>query len=302
MPFPIRTLSLAAGLVLGGGGARGFAHAGVGRALREVGVPVDAIGGTSMGALIGASYAIDHSYAEMVDFAKMSSSRKRLIDLTLPLTSFAASRKVTELYQRMFGDIQIEDLWRPYFCVSSNLTRAEPMIHDEGPLWAAVRASTAIPAIFAPVQHSNGDVLVDGGVLNNLPIDVMRQRFDVGHVIGIDVAPAREKMRSYSFGPSVSGWDLLWRRINPFAQKLRAPSLFGSIMRTVEINDAYRMKSPAFQRVADLLIHLPLGQFRTLDFDAYAAIIERGYQATQQIISTHTAELERMIRADYSQG
>jgi hypothetical protein len=62
----------------------------------------------------------------------------------------------------------------------------------------------------------------------------------------------------HNFGPSVSGWDLLWRRINPFAQRLRAPSLFGSIMRTVEINDAYRMKSPAFRRVADLLIDLPL--------------------------------------------
>jgi predicted acylesterase/phospholipase RssA/CRP-like cAMP-binding protein len=283
------------GVVLGGGGARGHAHIGALRALEEAGIRIDVIGGTSMGALIGASYAIDHSYAEMVDLAKTSSSRKQLIDLTLPLTSFAASRKVTELYQHMFGDTHIEDLWRPYFCMSSNLTRAEPMIHSEGPLWAAVRASSAIPAIFTPMQHSNGDVLVDGGVMNNLPIDVMRQRFDIGHVIGINVTPAREKMRNYRFGPSVSGWDILWRRINPFAQKLRAPSLFGSIMRTVEINDAYRMKSPAFQHVADLLIHLPLEQFRTLDFDSYAAIIECGYQATQQIISTHAAQLDRMI-------
>jgi predicted acylesterase/phospholipase RssA len=264
------------------------------RALEEAGVRIDVIGGTSMGALVGGSYAIDHGYAEMVDYAKNSSSRKQLIDLTLPLTSFSASRKVTKLYQHMFGDIQIEDLWRPYFCVSSNLTRAEPMIHSEGSLWAAVRASSAIPAIFAPVQHSNGDVLVDGGVMNNLPIDVMRQRRDVGHVIGINVIPAREKMRNYCFGPSISGWDILWRRINPFAQKLRAPSLFGSLMRTVEINDAYRMKPPTFQCVADLLIQLPLEQFRTLDFDSYAAIIECGYQATQQFISSHTAQLKRM--------
>jgi predicted acylesterase/phospholipase RssA len=161
-----------------------------------------------------------------------------------------------------------------------------------------VRASSAIPGIFAPVQHSNGDVLVDGGVMNNLPIDVMRQRCDVGHVIGINVTPAREKMRNYRFGPSVSGWDTLWRRINPFAQKLRAPSLFGSIMRSIEINNAYRMKSPSFQRVADVLIDLPLEQFRTLDFDSYAAIIEAGYQATQQIVSTDTAQLEGMIVAD----
>lgn len=295
-----RLTGRAIGVVLGGGGARGHAHIGALRALEQAGVPIDVIGGTSMGALIGGSYAIDHSYAEMVDLAKMSSSRKQLIDLTLPLTSFAASRKVSQLYQRMFGDIQIENLWRPYFCVSSNLTRAEPMIHSAGPLWAAVRASSAIPAIFAPVQHSNGDVLVDGGVMNNLPIDVMRQRFDIGHVIGINVTPARERMRNYHFGSHVSGWDMLWRRINPFAQKLRAPSLFGSIMRTVEINNAYRMKSPAFQHVADLLIHLPLEQFRTLDFDSYAAIIECGYQATKQIISTHTAQLECMIAADRS--
>jgi NTE family protein/lysophospholipid hydrolase len=277
-----RIAGRALGLVLSGGGARGYAHIGAIRALEEAGLHADFIGGTSVGALIGAIYASGRGYAEMVQLAAAFSSRRRLLDFTLPITSFNTTRKLTDVYRTLFEEIQIEDLWQRFFCISSNLTRAEPVIHERGPLWAAVRASTAIPVIFAPLLAPNGDVLVDGGILNNFPIDVMRARFEAGQVIGIDVAPPTDKVRDYQFGPSISGWQLLWNRLNPFARQVRAPSLFENLVRTLEINSAFRVRSPAFRQHADLLIQMPDRQFGRLEFTIYAEMIEIGYQETSR--------------------
>jgi len=272
----------ALGVVLSGGGARGYAHIGAIRALEEAGLRADFVGGTSIGALIGASYAAGRSYEEMLAMAAAFSSRRSLLDFTLPITSFNTTRKLTNLYRALFDDLQIEDLWQRFFCISSNLTRAEPVIHERGPLWAAVRASTAIPVIFAPLLAANGDVLIDGGILNNFPIDVMRAHFEAGLVIGVDVAPPTDKVGDYQFGPSVSGWQLLWHRLNPFAGQVRAPSLFENLVRSLEINSAYRVRSPAFRQHADLLIQMPDRRFGRLEFGIYAEMIEMGYQETRR--------------------
>ncbi|MBK9941152.1 MAG: patatin-like phospholipase family protein [Kouleothrix sp.] len=280
-----RLTGRAIGVVLGGGGARGTAHIGALRALDEAGLRADFIGGTSIGALIGALYASGHSHAELAALAAEFSSRRKLLDFTLPFTAFNATRKLTAVYRELFGELRIEDLWRRFFCISSNLTRAEPVVHEHGPLWAAVRASTAIPVIFAPLLHTNGDVLVDGGILNNFPIDVMRTHCEAGLVIGIDVAPPTDKVRDYQFGPSVSGWQQLWARLSPFGRKARAPLLFESLVRTIEINSAHRVRSPAFRRFADLLIQMPDRQFGRLAFDIYPEMIEMGYRETVRQIA-----------------
>jgi NTE family protein/lysophospholipid hydrolase len=277
-----RLTGRALGVVLSGGGARGYAHIGAIRALEEAGLRADFVGGTSIGALIGACYAAGRSHEEMLAMAAAFSSRRRLLDFTLPITSFNTTRKLTNLYRALFDDIQIEDLWQRFFCISSNLTRAEPVIHERGPLWSAVRASTAIPVIFAPLLAANGDVLIDGGILNNFPIDVMRTRCEAGLVIGVDVAPPTDKLGDYRFGPAVSGWQLLWHRVNPFGRRVRAPSLFENLVRTIEINSAYRVRSPAFRQHADLLIQMPDRQFGRLEFGIYAEMIEMGYQETRR--------------------
>lgn len=274
------------GLVLSGGGARGIAHIGALRALEEAGLQPDIIGGTSIGALVGALYTAGYSPADMARLAAATSSRRRLLDFTLPLVAFNATRKLTALYRDLFGETQIEDLWRSFFCVSSNLTRAEPVIHERGALWAAVRASTAIPVIFAPLLHSNGDVLIDGGILNNFPIDIMRARCAAGPVIGIDVAPPTDKLHNYQFGPSVSGWQQLWQRLRPGPARQRAPTLFESLVRTIEINSAYRVRSPSFRRHADLLIQMPDRPFGRLAFDIHAEMIELGYNETRRQLAT----------------
>ena len=272
-----RLTGRATGLALSGGAARGLAHIGVIRALEEACVEIDLIGGTSMGALVGAMLAMDMPTQRMVDLVRTFSARRKLLDLTLPLVSFLSSGRITSILRSVCGDVQIEDLWRPFLCVSSNLTRAEPLVHTTGSLWHALRASTAIPGMFAPVLL-DGAVLVDGAVLNNFPLDLVRERCENGLVIASNVTPLEDGARHYQFGAAVSGWDVLFRAINPFARRVEAPSLFETLLRTIEVNIAQRLKSPAFRQLADVLIEPQVSRFGMLDFDAYAELIDIGHQ------------------------
>src|SRR5690606_28931313 len=139
-------------MVFAGGGARGFAHLGVVRAFREAGIPIDMTGGTSMGAIIGAGISCEWSTEHFLDrlhqlFAMSSPVR----DYTLPLVSIVRGRLVARRLQSAFGEIDIEHMWRPFFCVSSDLTLGRPRVHRAGRLWRALRASSALPGILPPV-------------------------------------------------------------------------------------------------------------------------------------------------------
>ncbi len=221
-----------------------------------------------------------HSTADIYNFAKNFSRPEKLLDYTLPFASLTASRKLTDLMRHIFGSAQIEDLLMPFFCVSSNLTRAEPLIHRTGPLWESVRASLSIPGIFTPMPFGE-DVLVDGGVMNNFPIDIMRQLCEDGYVIGVIVSPKREQYKDFSFGPSISGWRILWEKIFPFGKHQNAPSILSSLMRSTEINGIYRLRFA--REAADLIIEPPVSQFATLDFARYDEIVAIGYRAARDI-------------------
>jgi len=284
-----RVSGCATGLVLGGGGARGFAHLGMLRALAETAVEVDMIGGTSIGALIGAAHACGLSVDRMVEMAGAFASPKKLLDRTLPITSLMAGRKVSRIYQQMFGELLIEDLWMPLFVVSSGLSRAHAVIHRSGVVWRAVRASTAIPAIFPPLLNDDGEVLVDGGVMNNVPLDVMRDWCEGGTVIGLNPMPTIDKMTPYVFGASLTGWEALKGRLHLFGSRTRAPSIIGSVMRTSEINSANRMRQASFRSLADLLIEPALDKYPILAFGEYAPIIEIGYQSAREALAAWVA-------------
>ncbi len=166
-------------LVLGGGGARGWAHVGVIRAFEEAGIPIDAIAGTSMGGLVAAASALGLRWQEIQDLARQWSSQHRLFDYTLPFVSFFTGRKITELLQDIAGDVQVEDLWGGFFCVSSSLTRAKPVVHRRGPLWKAMRATMSLPALLPPVPEES-ELLIDGGYLINMPTGLMRDLYGTG--------------------------------------------------------------------------------------------------------------------------
>ena len=182
-----RLTGRATGLVLSGGGARGFAHIGVVRALRDAGIDIDYVAGCSIGGIIGAGVAADWSYAQMVEnYRRCFVDTNPLSDWTLPLVSLRGGRKVSRLLREAFGETRdIEDLPLPFFCVSSNLTGGALEVHEHGLLWRWLRASCAIPGVLPPV-FAGGRVLVDGGVIDNLPVAELRKRLN-GEIIAVDV-------------------------------------------------------------------------------------------------------------------
>lgn len=279
-----RVSGTALGLVLGGGGARGFAHIGMLRALSEDGIDVDLVGGTSIGALIAGAHAHGVGADDMVELARVFASRRKLLDRTIPFAALMSAGKVTRFYQHLFGEARIEDLWTPLFAVSSSLSRARAVVHRHGAVWKAVRASTAIPAIFPPMLADDGEVLVDGNVMNNMPLDVMREWCGNGTVIGLNPMPTEDKMRRYNFGPTLTGWEALLGRLKWFGSTTRAPSILGSVMRATEINSANRMRLAPFRGLADLLVEPKLGSFPILAFDQYASIIDIGYRAAREAL------------------
>jgi predicted acylesterase/phospholipase RssA len=263
---------------------------GVYRALLESKIEIDVFGGTSMGALTAAIIDLYPSIEEMERLAQKFLSKKMLLDNTLPITSIFATRKITEVLQHLFGEVQIEDLWCPFFCISSNLTRSEQVVHRTGEVWKAVRASIAIPGVFSPLCQ-DGDILVDGGVMNNLPVDVMREACEGGIVIAVNVNPARERQRPWDFGPSISGWQVLWSRLNPFAKRMRVPTLFETVTRATVMNSRYRLRSVL--DMADVLIEPETSQFGSMDWSAYPQISEQGYQAAHTQIAAWQKGLEQ---------
>jgi predicted acylesterase/phospholipase RssA len=165
----------------------------------------------------------------------------------------------------------------PCFCVSSNLTHAVAMVHRRGPLWQAVRASCAIPGVFSPIL-SEGDLLVDGCVLNNLPIDVMQRLNHDGPIIAVNVFPDVDLLRDYRFGPSVSGWQALVDKLNPLRRRDgSAPLIFESLVRVLALNDVHQAKTK--RGFADVYIRPPVENFNILDFGAYARIADEGYRS-----------------------
>ncbi len=265
----------AIGLVLGGGGARGLAHIGVIRALEEMGVPIDVIGGTSMGAVIAAQYALGHSYRELLEI-----NRRGWVvldpfkDKTIPIMAILSCKKLDRMLAMMFGDAKIEDLWLKFFCVSANLTQAEMNIHTEGSLARAVRSSLAIPGVAVPV-FENGNLIVDGGVLNNLPGDVMG-KICGGSVIVVDVSAQKDLSIDPQVVRAPSPWRILWSRINPLASPIDAPGILSIMMRTIMIGSLHSSKMVAQQ--ADLYIRPPVERHGMFDWKSIDQIVETGYQ------------------------
>jgi predicted acylesterase/phospholipase RssA/CRP-like cAMP-binding protein len=266
------------GLVLGGGGPRGFAHLGVLRALEEAGVPIDVVGGTSIGALMGAVCAQELDDAERVERVTTAFTRSgRLLRPTLPLLALSSGRRVDRLLAEHVGATPIEDLPRRFFCISANLNRAEEVIHERGPLWPAVRASLSLPGIFPPV-YADGELLIDGAAMNNVPVEVMRERVGSGCIIAVDVTPEVEPLGTVPFGPGLSGWRILGRRLNPLAVSRPTPTIFDILSRSTGLSQVRHQRAALAKDPVDLLLRPPITRLGALDFKAGVGIIDTGYQ------------------------
>uniref|UniRef100_A0A6Q2Z663 lysophospholipase n=1 Tax=Esox lucius TaxID=8010 RepID=A0A6Q2Z663_ESOLU len=212
-------------LVLGGGGARGCSQVGILRALNEAGIPVDVVGGTSIGSLMGALYAEEKSNSLMRVRARewamdMGSLFKKLFDLTYPVTSMFSGASFNNSVRAVFKDKQIEDLWIPYFSITTDITASSMRVHTDGSLWRYTRASMSLSGYLPPLcDPKDGHLLMDGGYINNLPADVARS-MGAKVVIAIDVG-SQDETNLTNYGDSLSGWWLLWKRFNPLAERVQ---------------------------------------------------------------------------------
>jgi NTE family protein len=178
------------GVVLSGGGARAYACIGAVYALWDAGVPIDFVGGSSMGAIVCAGVAMGWDKQEMdARIRKAFVDSSPIDDITFPIIALVKGKKVDQRLEEHYGDTLMDDLWLPFYCVSSNITSGGYVVHRRGVLRRALRSSIAIPGILPPVIE-NGAVLVDGAVLRNFPVDIMRASH-MGPVVGVDVSRAR---------------------------------------------------------------------------------------------------------------
>lgn len=275
------------GLVLGGGGARGYAHIGVIRALEEAGIPIDMIGGTSMGAVVAAAYAMGFSYEEFLSRTENLLTKYRPFkEYTLPIVSVLKSRRLDNFIHDAFGDAHIEDLWVNFFCVSTNLSAAEVQVHDTGTLWEAVRASMSVPGIAVPVVVDK-HLYVDGGILNNLPGDIMK-KLCTGTVIAVDVSSKNDLLVDESCTPIPSPWKIIWSRINPFTKTIEAPSIL-SIMGRASLLGSINKRNEVMKEV-DLYLNPPVSDFGMLDNDSLKEIAEAGYRYAKDKVAEWLAE------------
>jgi lysophospholipid hydrolase len=275
-------------LALGGGGARGFAHIGALRALREESAPIDIVGGTSMGAVIAAELALGLSPEEMLRRNRALFSNSGLLrDLTLPLLSFTTGKAYSKTLKQMFAEIEIEDLWIPFFCVSSNISRAERAIHRTGLLWRKVRASSGVQGMFPPVVL-DGELHVDGAPFSNLPADAMKTVCE-GKIIAIDVSPPVDLLQNTDYGDAVSGWKILWKKCFPGTDGFRCADL-GTIMQRAGEAVSIANQKLTIERMADYYLRMPVEQIGLFAFAALPKLEQIGYEhAKEKIAEWRTA-------------
>ncbi|KAG7399341.1 Neuropathy target esterase [Phytophthora boehmeriae] len=276
-----RVTGNAVGLVLGGGGARGLAHIGVLRALEECGIHVDVVGGTSIGAFVGGIYSLHPDNLGLVEAkvqqlaAGISSISEKLRDLTLPISSFFNGTRFNQSIRSHFYDLSIEDLMLNYFCVSTDIAKSRMSIHRSGPAWKYVRASMSLQGYFPPISE-NGSLLLDGGYMNNLPADVMKDEGGIKYIVAVDVA-SESRTDFYDYGSALSGWWLLWNKINPFAKTVAVPSM-GDVSAALAYVSSEQHKDRIREECVDLYLRPPVKDYGTLEFSKMEEIIDVGYK------------------------
>jgi predicted acylesterase/phospholipase RssA/CRP-like cAMP-binding protein len=276
------------GLVLGGGGARGFAHLGVRRAMVELGIPIDMVGGSSIGGALGIGMAMDLSLDEHE--AVVARLFSGILDYTIPVVSLVKGERITNSITTGIGGWDFEDLWLPFFCVSTNLTQSREMVHRHGDVVPAIRASVSIPGVMPPVAWGD-DLLVDGGVLNNLPADLMRSDVEAGTVVAVDVAPPSGPRARRDIALSVSGWEAL--RAMAGRGGAAYPGITALLMRTM-IAGSIRERSRMLERGdVDLYLDLDLRGVSLLDFEKVPSTVAAGYEAAMPRLEAWLAERDR---------
>jgi lysophospholipid hydrolase len=266
------------GLVLGGGGARGIAHVGVIKAIEEAGIPIDIIGGTSIGAFIGALYARDADVVPMYGRAKkfagrMGSIWRFALDLTYPAVSYTTGHEFNRGIFKTFGDSQIEDFWLEFYCNTTNISKSRNEFHSSGYVWRYVRASMSLAGLLPPLCDE-GNLLLDGGYLDNLTVAHMKS-LGADIILAIDVGALDDDIPQ-TYGDTLSGVWTFANRWNPFSSTPNPITLS-----EIQARLAYVSSVDSLERAkimpGCLYMRPPIDPYGTLDFGKFDEIYEVGY-------------------------
>ena len=267
------------GLVLGGGGARGISQIGVIRALEEAGIPIDIVGGTSIGAFIGALYARDADVVPMYGRAKkfagrMGSIWRFALDLTYPSASYTTGHEFNRGIFKTFGNSQIEDFWLEFYCNTTNISKSRSEIHSSGYVWRYVRASMSLAGLIPPLCDE-GHMLLDGGYVDNLTVAHMKS-LGADVIFAIDVGSLDDNTPQ-QFGDSLSGFWAFFNRWNPFSPYPNPPTLS-----EIQARLAYVSSIGALERAKTmpgcLYMRPPIDPYGTLEFAKFEDLYNLGYE------------------------
>ncbi|KAL7805986.1 hypothetical protein V8C44DRAFT_339940 [Trichoderma aethiopicum] len=267
------------GLVLGGGGARGISQIGIIRAMEEAGIPVDIVGGTSIGAFVGALYARHADVVPMFGFAKkfagrMASLWRFALDLTYPSASYTTGHEFNRGIFKTFGNTQIEDFWLEYYCNTTNISKSRAEFHTSGYAWRYIRASMSLAGLLPPLCDE-GSMLLDGGYVDNLTVSHMKD-LGVDVIFAIDVG-ALDDDTPQTYGDSLSGFWAFFNRWNPFSTHPNPPTLA-----EIQGRLAYVSSVDALERAKTMpgciYMRPPVDGYGTLDFGKFDEIYKMGYE------------------------
>lgn len=281
-----RLCNRSVGLVLGGGGARGLAHVGIIRALEEAGLPIDIIGGTSIGSFVGAVYAQDADvvpmYGRVKKFAgRMGSVWRFALDVTYPSASYTTGHEFNRGIFKTFGDSQIEDFWLDFYCNSTNITKSRSEIHTSGYVWRYVRASMSLAGLIPPMCDE-GNMLLDGGYTDNLTVSHMKA-LGADQIFAVDVG-ALDDDTPQAYGDSLSGIWASLNRWNPFSSYPNPPTLS-----EIQARLAYVSSVDNLERAKNIpgcrYMRPPVEAYGTLDFGKFDEIYQVGYQYGKKFLA-----------------
>jgi NTE family protein len=276
------------GLVLSGGGARALAHIGVIQELREAGVRFDRVGGVSLGSLAAAGAAADFTTEHMYESFARAFQRSPSRDFVLPAYSLVRGSRARRLLHDNFGDRRIEELPLRFFCLSCDLVGRQAVLHRVGPVVDAVYPSLAIPGIFPPVVTDEGQLLVDGGVLDNLPVATMA-RTGEGPIIAVDVTGR--------IGQSKRARPTFARLARPMRRALTGndaeiPHVGETILRTLTVGSIDTVAAARLH--ADLVITPQVEDIGLMEWKALPRAVELGRRAAREALAAHSDLLGRL--------
>ncbi|MCI4669713.1 MAG: patatin-like phospholipase family protein [Bacteroidia bacterium] len=273
------------GMVLGGGGAKGFAHLGVYRALQEAGTEIDFFAGTSIGAVFGAEMAMGRDYDTMFAKGRRNFARKNPVgDYNFyPIVALSRGKRINQMLKGLFDGHDIEDLWTNFFCVSANMHTAEVKILKDGELWEAVRCSLAIPGVLPPMIR-NRALYIDGGALNNLPVDLLRKE-GIGKIIAVDLELSQNLEIPYEAFPS----SLQILRTRLFSKgSIEFPRLISTIWKSIILGSSSKKRENI--GLSDMYLNPPMGAIGLMNWKAYKRAVNIGYEYTQKRLQEGTPD------------